>query len=304
MMGSRLVIVVGMVLGLVGCGSSPEAADVAVMPDVVGLTLDVALSDIERADAGLEVEVLGGGTFGVVVESNWEVCDQLPAAGESLTSDPQLTVERSCESDEPDPTTPSTEPSSTPPEAEPDPVPPSTAVVDPTVPAPDPAPVTSALPSEDTVQASDEAPVDEPAALEILTIENNGDLAALLAESSSCDDAVAVFAAEYRGRAIEVDGNIAFVTDYDDIGADQFKRHPVGGQARFDILIYVGDYSETEFVGPSFRFTNVSAADLMFDASSGPDSIGTGDNLRITATVGEFTDGCLLLLDPVSTQLR
>jgi hypothetical protein len=66
------------------------------MPDVMGLQLDAALSDIERAGFEDEVEILGGGTFGVVNESNWQVCDQLPAAGEAMTLVPRLTVDRSC----------------------------------------------------------------------------------------------------------------------------------------------------------------------------------------------------------------
>ncbi len=84
-------------LVVVGCGESGgEAADAKVMPDVVEMQLDVALSDIERAGFEDEVEILGGGTFGVVDESNWTVCEQLPAAGEPLTGTPRVTVDRSC----------------------------------------------------------------------------------------------------------------------------------------------------------------------------------------------------------------
>ena len=68
------------------------------MPDVVGKRLDVALSDVERAGFSDEVEVLGGGFFGVVDESNWKVCEQSPAAGE-LVSAPRLTVDRTCDDD-------------------------------------------------------------------------------------------------------------------------------------------------------------------------------------------------------------
>lgn len=34
--------------------------------------------------------------FGVVDESNWEVCEQLPGAGSTVTDAPRLTVDRSC----------------------------------------------------------------------------------------------------------------------------------------------------------------------------------------------------------------
>lgn len=86
---------VGAILATSACG----AEDKVVMPEVVGLQLDVALSDIERAGFSNEVEVLGGGVFGVVVESNWEVCEQDPSPGEPVEA-PRLTVDRSCESNE------------------------------------------------------------------------------------------------------------------------------------------------------------------------------------------------------------
>ena len=91
-----LAMVVG--LGIAGCGSgSGDVADPAiVMPNVVGLQLDVALSDIERAGINDEVEVLSDGTFGVLDESNWQVCEQLPAAEEKADVAPRLTVDRSC----------------------------------------------------------------------------------------------------------------------------------------------------------------------------------------------------------------
>lgn len=89
-----------------GVGASTESSSVAgaVMPAVTGLRLDIARSDIKRAGFGNEVEVLGGGTFGVIVEANWLVCEQLPKAGEALAS-PRLTVGRECPNLDPAPTT-------------------------------------------------------------------------------------------------------------------------------------------------------------------------------------------------------
>jgi beta-lactam-binding protein with PASTA domain len=52
------------------------------VPDVVGLRLDVARERIEGD--GFEVKRSGGGLFGVVVESNWQVESQTPAAGARL----------------------------------------------------------------------------------------------------------------------------------------------------------------------------------------------------------------------------
>jgi beta-lactam-binding protein with PASTA domain len=82
-----LLIVVLAVTG--GDGSSRPAATTRAttvtkiaVPDVVGLRLDVARDRIE--DDGFEVERSGGGVFGVVVESNWQVESQTPAGGTRL----------------------------------------------------------------------------------------------------------------------------------------------------------------------------------------------------------------------------
>ena len=82
-----------LLLALSACGSGAPAA----MPDVVGLQLDVAKSDIKGAGFGGDVEIVGGGLFGVVDDSNWVVCDQRPAQGEPV-SDPRLVVDRECAS--------------------------------------------------------------------------------------------------------------------------------------------------------------------------------------------------------------
>jgi hypothetical protein len=88
---------------LLGAGCSNEVA--VTMPDVVGKRLDVAISDVKRAGIDDKVEVLGGGVFGVVDESNWTVCSQEPGNGTEAPSAPRLTVERSCGTE-----TPSAEP--------------------------------------------------------------------------------------------------------------------------------------------------------------------------------------------------
>jgi hypothetical protein len=51
------------------------------IPDVIGEPLDVAESELE--DAGFETERYGGGFFGVVDPSEWDVCDMSPSPGES-----------------------------------------------------------------------------------------------------------------------------------------------------------------------------------------------------------------------------
>jgi beta-lactam-binding protein with PASTA domain len=71
-----------------GCGGEANR-----VPDVEGKRLDVAQELLD--DAGLGYEVIGGGVFGVVVRSNWEVCEQRPPAGRRAKS-VDLVVARSC----------------------------------------------------------------------------------------------------------------------------------------------------------------------------------------------------------------
>jgi len=53
------------------------------VPQLVGQPLDVARARIERAKFQLAIDE-GGGVFGVVVEDNWQVTAQDPAAGTKL----------------------------------------------------------------------------------------------------------------------------------------------------------------------------------------------------------------------------
>jgi hypothetical protein len=83
---------------LAGCGGEPHD-----VPNVAGDRLDVAADRLE--DDGLEYEILGGGTFGVVVKSHWYVCEQRPVGG-SRASSVELVVARSCPSVSPAPRPP------------------------------------------------------------------------------------------------------------------------------------------------------------------------------------------------------
>ena len=75
-----------------GCGDDAPID----IPDVVGERLDVAIEELQ--DVGLEGEAIGGGVFGIVEESNWHVCEQRPAAGQSAEAPDsvKLVVEREC----------------------------------------------------------------------------------------------------------------------------------------------------------------------------------------------------------------
>lgn len=70
------------------------------MPDVVGKRLDIATSDVERAGFGDEVDVLAGGSFGVIDESNWTVCSQEPDGDSVISVAPRNTVDRTCDADD------------------------------------------------------------------------------------------------------------------------------------------------------------------------------------------------------------
>lgn len=263
MRAPRFAAAIVPVLGLAGCNGSSEDP---VMPDVMGQRLDVALSDIEHAGFTDEVEVLGGGVFGVVDKSNWQVCDQSPAAGQAVTAAPRLTVDRSCGDGAPE-------------QSE-----------SPTAAAGEP----SGQASEEPEETHSEPPPTESEAEEILTVEDNEDFAALLTLGDYCSDTIADFAAEYSGRTIQFDGNIGAMNNNGDYNT------------RYDISIGAGDFSETSAPGPAFQFRNVNTtSDLHLTGSSIPDTIGVGDNLQIIARVKSYeSTTCLFLLEPVSTEFR
>ena len=75
-----------------GCGGDANRETTRV-PQVEGKRLDVAQEVLD--DAGLGYEVVGGGALGVIVRSNWEVCEQRPRAGRRAKT-VDLVVARSC----------------------------------------------------------------------------------------------------------------------------------------------------------------------------------------------------------------
>ena len=88
---SVLVLGVAAVLALAGCEAKREAA----VPNVIGERLDLAQSHLK--DAGLKFEAIGGGTFGILDESNWTVCQTEPVAGQkSGDKAVKLIVDRVC----------------------------------------------------------------------------------------------------------------------------------------------------------------------------------------------------------------
>lgn len=128
---------------------------------------------------------------------------------------------------------------------------------------------------------------------EILTVENNKELATMLSTKDETSPLFKKFAEKYAGRTIEFDGNTAHVMPHGDY------------KTRFNYLIFAGDYSTTNFSGPSFQFRNVDYYDLHLTGDNIPDPFGVGNNIRITAKVLEYDDDPgLFLLDPVSIKMR
>jgi len=267
-MAKVIRVSIGLMLGslMAGCGSSGNGENAATpMPLVTGLQLDVALSEIEAAGFSNEVEIIGGGTFGVVDESNWTVCEQSPAAGQALAN-PLLTVDRECDglaAESTVPTEPTTPELTTPPVE-------SVPVAEPTSPT-----ATATNPN---------APTDE-----ILTIANSPEFAAILTEGE-CSDSIRNFAATYKGRVIEFDGHIADVVPHS------------GRATRWDFTLAPGEAPGV--VGPVFKFEDVGRADLNLTNENIP-GLNTGQNLHIIAKVVNYNvDQCLFFLDPVSTGAR
>ena len=142
-------------------------------------------------------------------------------------------------------------------------------------------------PSEETVAAS---PPVEPT----LTVENNPELAALLAETDYCDDTVEAFAAKYDDRTVEFDASVALVTNHGDY------------KTRYDFLISPGDQGPESTRGPAFKFEDVNYIDLNLSGADNRSSVSVGDLVRVVARVEEWdpVQGCLFWLDPISTTFR
>jgi hypothetical protein len=158
----------------------------------------------------------------------------------------------------------------------------------------DAAAVTSAQTEQPAAATPSAAAPTQPTAEETLTAENNPELAALLALTDPGAASVGEFAATYRGRTIEFDGNIGAMNHHGDY------------RTRYDILVGAGDFSETSSSGPNFQFKDVNiVSDLRLTGSDIPDAIGVGDNLHVVARVGDYNSTQeLFFLEPVSTEVR
>lgn len=256
----RVLVPLLLTLALAGCDSKSSST----MPDVVGQKLDVALSHIERAGITEDPEVLGGGVFGVVDKSSWQVCEQLPAAGQSVDTKPRLTVDRSCGGE-----SESSEQSES-----------TQSEIQPTVEPPTESTLEQNSPTESTFG-------------DTLTVENNSDFASLVTLTDQCSPEIESFAHKYPGRTVKFDGSIGamglhgkYKSRYDIlIGYGDFNEASSPGPS-FQLrdvnvisdLGWAGEQPDHIGVGDDIRLT----------ATVGPYE----------------SSSCLFRLDPISTEIR
>lgn len=127
-----------------------------------------------------------------------------------------------------------------------------------------------------------------PTAEPVLTPRTSNDLRAMLKVSDYCDAAVGRFAKKYEWRTIRFNGSAVTLANHGDY------------KTRHDILVSPKSGGPAD-TGPAPQFRDVNFSDLDLQ---GTDTIAKGDRFQFTATVGEYsTTGCLLQLDPTTTEL-
>lgn len=141
-------------------------------------------------------------------------------------------------------------------------------------------------------EAPEEPQAEEPDANQVLTVENNPELAALL-RGGQCDANVASFATKYAGRTIQFDGSIQAMANHDDY------------DTRYDMLLGYGDNGPNTPDGAVFKYQDFNMSELNLTGPGAPDYISVGDRFRFTAEVVEYNPStCLFFLDPVATEAR
>lgn len=71
---TRIIALLLLAVALVACGGEP-GSNIGTAPNVIGYPLPDAKTTLEQAGVRYLVEN-DGGMFGIIVESNWTVCDE------------------------------------------------------------------------------------------------------------------------------------------------------------------------------------------------------------------------------------
>ena len=127
----------------------------------------------------------------------------------------------------------------------------------------------------------------------IYNTSNCKELSSLLKLKNENDPKVAEFANKYKGKKIEFDANVAFVSPHGNYNT------------RFDYLIYGGDYSKSKVRGPSFQFEDVNYYDLNLKGKNVPDKFAAGMNFHLIAEVEKYDSvSGLFKLRPIEITMR
>lgn len=123
-----------------------------------------------------------------------------------------------------------------------------------------------------------------------LTVDNCEELATMLSMKAESDPSYESFATKYKGKIIEFDGCIVYLTNKENY------------DSRYEMLVSAGDYDEDQQIGPQFKFEDIATYDIDY---GNQDQVTAGTNVHIIAEVESFnTNSQLFFLKPVSVSVR
>lgn len=118
-------------------------------------------------------------------------------------------------------------------------------------------------------------------------------MANLLQLKDPADPSVKDFANKYKGKIIEFDGRIDYLTQHENY------------KTRYDILVSAGEYDENTQIGPTFQFSDVGLQELGIKDLYLPEFVKVGSNIRIVSKVETYNeDTGIFRLSPISIQER
>lgn len=144
--------------------------------------------------------------------------------------------------------------------------------------------------NNDTTERTQNLDTSESTQEENLTIDNCPGLAAILSMKAESDLSYVDFAGKYKGRTIEFDGSIDYLTNHGNY------------KTRYDILVSVGDYDADHQIGPIFKFDEIATYEIDYGSR---DSVSAGTNVHVVAEVESFnTSSQLFYLKPGKISVR